>query len=111
MRELVGWRVFYDDGKERSSCDSSWEELPIDGVLAVVEFYSDGTKKIFHGRDYYVSIPGKLFATNDIHPYLRSLGTVKYGRWSKDSVFAAVLERAALSSPPVDNPVDNGKGV
>lgn len=94
MAELVGWRVFYDNDSERSSQDSSWEELPADGILAVVEFYSDGTKKVHHSRDYYILDDGKAYGTNNIHPYLHKIGTVKFGRWSRDGLFAQILERA-----------------
>ena len=96
--ELIGWKVFYDDSTERSSQDSSWGELPADGILAVVEFYDDGTKKIHHSRDYYILDDEKAYGTNDIHPYLHKIGTVKYGRWSREGLFTAILEKAHKST-------------
>lgn len=92
--ELIGWVVLYDDGMERSSHDTKWEELPADGVLAVIEFYDNGKRVVHHSRDYYVLDNGKAYGTNNIHPYLHKLGTIKFGRWSKDSFFHTVLKKA-----------------
>lgn len=97
--ELVGWKVFYDDGTECSSQEKSWEELPLDGVLAVVEYYSDGSRTIHHSRDYYILSDGKAFGTNDIHPYIRKLKTVKYGRWSRNGLFKEILSKARGDNP------------
>lgn len=94
MRKLKGWRVFYDDGSEFSSGDLEWKDLPSDGILAVVELYNDGTKEVHHSRDYYILDDGKAYGTNNIHPYLHKIGTVKYGRWSNDSLFKKILEKA-----------------
>lgn len=98
MKELIGWKVFYDNGREFSSKNFSWKDVPTDGILAVIEFYNDGTKKLHHSREYYILDDGKAFGTNNIHPYLAKLGTVKYGRWSKDSLFAEILNKAQESS-------------
>ena len=98
MKTLIGWRVFYDDGQELSSQDRDWKSIPMDGVLAVVEYYDDGTKQVHHNKDYYVLDDGKAFATNDIRPYLAKLGTVKMGRWSKDSLFNKILAKADTST-------------
>mgnify|MGYP001566626251 FL=1 len=92
MRELIGWRVFYDNGTECSSDNSKWEDIPADGVLVVVELYDDGSKEIHHSRDYYVLDDGKAYGTNNISPYLHKIGTIKFGRWSKDSIFKKILK-------------------
>ena len=92
--ELVGWKVYYDNGKEISSQDSSWEEIPFDGILALVEFYSDGRREVHHSRDYYILDDGKAYGTNNIHPYLQKMRTVKMGRWSKDGLFQDILAKA-----------------
>lgn len=62
---LIGWKVFYDDG----------------------------TKEVHHNKDFYVLDDGKAFATNDIHPYLAKIGTAKFGRWSKNSLFNKILAK------------------
>lgn len=96
--KLIGWKVFYDDGREFSSKDHDWKDLPTDGVLAVVEFYDDGTKEVHDSKDYYVLDDGKAFATNDLRPYLAKIGTVKFGRWSKNSLFNKILAKADAST-------------
>src|SRR3990167_6154106 len=92
--ELIGWKAFYDDGKEYSSKEADWKDVPLNGLLVVVEFYSDGSKQKHHAKDYYILDKDKLFGTNDIHPYLAKLGTVKYGRWCSDLLFSKVMSRA-----------------
>ena len=94
MRELKSWRVFYDNGEEYSSDNFEWKDIPADGILVVVEVYDDGSKELHHGRDYYILDDDKAYGTNNIQPYLHKLGTVKFGRWSKDSLFRQILEKA-----------------
>ena len=91
---LIGWRAFYDNGKEYSSKEIEWSELPLNGLLVVVEFYSDGSKQKHFNKDYYVMDDKKLFGTNDIHPYLAKIGTIKYGRWSSNSLFNKTIIKA-----------------
>lgn len=91
---LIGWVAFYDDGKRYSSKETKWKDLPLNGLLVVVEFYSDGSKKKYFNKDYYVFDDKKVFGTNDIHPYLAKLGTIKYGRWCEDSVFNQTIIKA-----------------
>lgn len=94
MKSLIGWKAYYDDEKEYSSKDVEWKDLPLNGLLVVVEFYSDGTKEKHYNKDYYVLDEGKAFGTNDIHPYLAKLGTIKYGRWSENSLFNKAIDKA-----------------
>ena len=91
---LTGWVAFYDDGNRYSSRDSRWSDLPMYGLLVVVEFYDDGTKHKYFNKDYYVLDDNKLFGTNDLNPYLAKLGTVKCGRWSADSTFQQAINAA-----------------
>lgn len=91
---LTGWVAFYDDGKRYSSSEWRWQDLPMHGLLVVVEFYEDGTKRKHFNKDYYVLDEGKAFGTNDLHPYLAKLGTVKCGRWSADAVFQQAINWA-----------------
>lgn len=93
-RNLIGWRVSYDDGREFSSKETEWKDIPADGILAVMEFYDDGSKQCHHSKDHYVLDDGKAYGTNDIGPYLRKQGQVKFGRWSKDSDFNRFLTQA-----------------
>ena len=94
LMELIGWRIFYDNGTECSSDNSTWKDAPADGILALVELYDDGSKEVHHSRDYYILDDDKAYGTNNIQPYLHKLGTVKFGRWSKNSFFKQTLNKA-----------------
>lgn len=91
---LTGWVALYDDGSRYSSKYIEWKSLPLNGLLVVIEFYSDGSKQKHFNKDYYVLDEQKIFGTNDIHPYLAKLGTIKYGRWSSDSIFNKTIIKA-----------------
>lgn len=71
-----------------------WEEIPADGIQCVVEFYDDGTRKLHLERDYYILDEGKAYGTNNIHPYLHKIGSVKFGRWASDGFFADIVKKA-----------------
>lgn len=94
MAALAGWVAFYDDGGRYSSSECRWRDLPMHGLLVVVEFYDDGTRQKHFNKDYYVLDDSKLFGTNDLHPYLAKLGTVKCGRWSANSTFQQAINEA-----------------
>jgi len=94
MAELKGWVAFYDDGERYSSRDMNWNDLPLHGMLIAIEFYDDGTKVKHFNKNYYVKEADKMYGTNDIHPYLAKLSTVKMGRWSANSVFGEAMKNA-----------------
>lgn len=94
MSKLIGWRIYYDDGSVFSSLDGDWKDAPSDGVQVLVEFYEDGSRKIHIERDYYMLDDGKAFGTNNINPWLRKKGEVKFGRWSSDDKFHELVRRA-----------------
>jgi hypothetical protein len=93
-KKLVGWKACYDNGVDYSSAQYAWDSLPLFGLLVVVEFYSDGSKEKHYNKDYYVLDTNKIFGTNNIHPYLTKLGTVKQGRWCDNAMFAEAIKRA-----------------
>lgn len=94
MSNLVGWKLYYDDGGVFSSSDGDWKDAPLDGVLVLVEFYDGGERVLHIERDYYILDDDKAFGTNNLHPWLAKQKTVKYGRWSKNSIFRQILEKA-----------------
>ena len=94
MAKLIGWKVYYDNESTFSSLEGSWGDAPCNGIQVLVEFYEDGTKKLHVERDYYILDDGKAYGTNNIHPYLDKQKVIKFGRWSSDDKFKALVERA-----------------
>lgn len=94
MAKLIGWKIWYDNGSVFSSSQGEWKDAPVDGVQIVVEYYDDETKKIHIERDYYILDDGKAYGTNNINPYLRKYGLVKFGRWSSDDKFKKLVQKA-----------------
>lgn len=94
MAKLIAWKIYYDNESIFSSSDGSWEDAPCHGIQVLVEFYDDDTRKLHIERDYYLLDEGKAYGTNNIHPFLDKQKTIKFGRWSSDNKFKALVERA-----------------
>lgn len=94
MAKLVGWKIYFDDGRVFSSREGEWKDAPVDGVQVLVEFYDDGTRSLHVERDYYLLDDGKGFGTNNITPWLCKQGTVKFGRWSSNDKFRELVQKA-----------------
>ena len=92
--KLIGWKLYYDNDTVFSSSDGDWETAPSDGIQVLVEFYDDGSRKLHVERDYYLLDEGKAFGTNNINPWLRKYGKVKFGRWSSDDKFKELINKA-----------------
>lgn len=96
MAKLIGWKLYYDNGSVLSSLETKWEDAPPDGIQVLVEFYDDGSKKLHIERDYYILDDGKAYGTNNINPWLRKYGIVKFGRWSSDDKFQELIKKAKV---------------
>lgn len=94
MAKLIGWKLYYDNGSVLSSLEAKWEDAPPDGIQILVEFYDDGSKKLHIERDYYILDDGKAYGTNNINPWLRKNGIVKFGRWTADDKFQELIKKA-----------------
>lgn len=92
----MDWRIFYDDNRTFSSDDGAWEEAPADGVICVVVRSEKVGRKIYQGSDFYFKIPGSetLAYADDLGPFLRKLGLVKFGRWTSDALMESTLIKA-----------------
>lgn len=88
------WAIYYDDGRVFSSEDGAWDDAPTDGVLFVLQKVDDRIVTQ-SGADYYYLIDDTVAATGDLGPYLRSLGTVKFGRWTSHKRYEEVARRVA----------------
>lgn len=96
-KQVVRVRVLYAD---RAYQDPDWAELPGDGVLIVVLYYADGTRRIMQATDWYFRAPGPadwIYGHTDNPADIdRYEGAVRLrGRWTDDATYAAV-ERDAL---------------
>ena len=93
---MVLWHIYYDDGRSFTNLDGAWEEPPRDGVLCVVVRNEKTGRQIFQGSDFYFQIPGTdtLGYADDLGPFLRKLGLVKFGRWSSDKLMESTLIKA-----------------
>jgi hypothetical protein len=111
----VDWKIYYDDDSTFSSEDGSWEAAPSDGVLCVVVKSDKVGRHVFSGSEYYFRIPGTdSFAhADDLGPFLRKLGLVKFGRWAPDKCMEEALKkvrrdpeipRASATDPFHDKP-------
>lgn len=53
-RNLVGWRIWTDDGEVFSSENVSPEDIPSDGILIILHLYDNRTHEFVAGSDYYL---------------------------------------------------------
>lgn len=100
MQAVKGWRIWYDDETTFSSEDGSPEDAPVDGVLIIIEYFDDGTKRITQGMDYlYWNGEGWQGGNQaDLDRWLRrDFPRVKLGRWTTDTIYRQV-ESEAMSS-------------
>lgn len=105
------WRIYYADGRTASSDDSdefvnlavsrAWLQAPADGVLVVAIEDPNTGRMLLSGRDAYYAHPaggharGAIGQADDLGPFLRDIGLVKYGVWTDPEHFQATMMRAA----------------
>lgn len=54
MAAITGWRAYFHDGAIRTSKTfTSWSDLPTDGMIGLVVYFDDGTKRRSTGGDYF----------------------------------------------------------
>ena len=82
---VIGWATWYDNNRIFTSEDAVWEDLPDDGIQAIVLFQDDSSKNVINGYDYYFKV-GDIFGGNNDNPRdtaKRYPGAViKRGRWT-----------------------------
>lgn len=94
------WRIYYDDGSTFSNLEGRFADAPSDGVLAVVEKDPETGYKIYREADYYFQVPGSetIGQTDDLGPFLRKTGLVKFGRWTSRKFWANTWRRIVEES-------------
>lgn len=102
MKVFVGQRVWFSNGSVSSL---PWDELPDDGILIRMLYYSDNTKQIQHGMDFYYESPhhsgepirGSGMTKDEIAK--RYYGAIiKRGIWAPDEYYKTILEEAMAST-------------
>ncbi len=98
MRKRVSWKIWYDDSHVVSSEESSWEDAPEDGVLIVMEYFPDEKQMVHMGADYYMMRDDTIIDFSLVHldRHLKHgipKGSMKFGRWATDEMWARVHEQ------------------
>ena len=96
---MLKWIIYYDDGSTFSNRDGRFEDAPSDGVLGIIERDDQVGYVIYYGKDFYFKIDDETIGmTDDIGPFLRLLGVIKFGRWTGrkawDDSWAKMVELA-----------------
>lgn len=85
-------RVFDGDGFE------DWRALPADGVLSVMLWFGDGTRRVEQGNDSYFATPEGIYGHSDDPAgeiERRYPGaSVKRGKWTTDAEMHRVAAEA-----------------
>jgi hypothetical protein len=88
------WRIYYDGGATFSNLDGRFEDAPVEGVLGIVLADETVGRRLVYGRDYYFILPdGTIADTDNIDTFLRTLGIIKFGRWTGNKPWSDALRR------------------
>lgn len=97
MTKTKKWKIWYDDGSTFSNEDGTPEEAPVDGILAILEKRANNTIMNHHANEYYYWTGENWFSGNlaSLERWLRKeLPNLKYGRWTKDSIWKEVMKES-----------------
>ena len=101
---MIGWRVWYDDGKIYVSKTHRWTDVPWDGLMVKIIYYANGTKQIQHGMDWYgvaEHAEGEIhFSTMDSPETVKKRyknPIMKQGRWGPDDYYKRIVAEAHAS--------------
>lgn len=101
-QQVTRWRVWYVGGATIDGQSfEDWRALPDDGVLSVMLWFADGTRRVQQGNDSYFATAGGVFGHNDetvAQVEARYEGaSVKRGKWTTDHEMQQVA-RAAIEA-------------
>lgn len=93
--KVIGWRTWYADGKKYNSKDMRWNDLPDDGVLVIMLYFDNKTRRIMDGSSWYFRVKDKsggfIYGENDDSPeenrkrYGESI-SLKRGKWTTEKI-------------------------
>lgn len=98
-QQVARWRVWYIGGDTTEGRSfAEWQALPDDGVLTVMLWHQDGTRRVEQGNDSYFATPDGVYGHNDEtveQIEARYPGaSVKRGMWTTDAEMARVAAEA-----------------
>jgi hypothetical protein len=102
-QDVVRFKVWYVGGAStEGESFADWQALPDDGVLSVMLWHEDGTRRVMQGNDFYFATPGGVYGHND-HPQQETErrypgASVKRGMWTTDEIMEKVSQEAMESS-------------
>ena len=95
MPRVMRWSVYLDDGTEIRSATTTPEDVPQDGIQAVVEWTDNNDVHIHEGHEYYWWT-GDCWAygrLNSLERWLRKMcPMVKFGRFTLNAVHQKIME-------------------
>ena len=102
---ITGFRAYFADGTILTSKTVNWKKLPADGMLGLVVFTDDGSKKRITGGDYYYLDPVNGKYGMDKLDFASS--TLRYpstylirGQWTDDAAMKAMEARMKSDVAP-----------
>lgn len=101
--KVIGWRAWYADGSKYDSVTIEWEDLPNDGVIVVVLYFDNKTRRIMDGSSWYFRARHEsgdfIYGENDGSPeenkkrYGESI-LLKRGKWTTEKIMYALQKEA-----------------
>ena len=99
---VTRWRAWYVGGQVfDGKAFDDWCVLPEDGVLTVMLWHRDGTRRVMQGNDFYFATPGGVYGHND-HPQAETERrypgvSIKRGMWTTDAEYVRITTEAMES--------------
>jgi hypothetical protein len=100
-QDIIRWRTWCVGGKVyNGSTFDEWSQLPDDGVLTVMLWHRDGTRRVMQGNDYYWATPDGVYAHGDSRDPVVDIinrypsASVKRGMWTTDAEMNRVAAEA-----------------
>jgi hypothetical protein len=96
---VARWRVWYvGGGTYDGETFNDWCSIPDDGVLTVMLWFDDGTRRVEQGNDFYFATPDGVFGHNDdpleINEQRYPDASFKRGMWTTDEEMERVAAEA-----------------
>ena len=99
--DIVGWRVWYTEGRKYDSKDTYWEQLPSSGVILFVLYQREKERRrLMLGVSLYWK-DGEIYACDNAADAIIRNGLppecIKRGKWVTDGEYGDALKQASLA--------------